>query len=174
MPIDPVARDLPVYGAAACAYRLARGGGPGRDPRRPGSRGRRGRRSRPGRRSTRGRARLLRWSAGGRSEPEVVTDAGGRPLGLHPGPDGGLHAADAFKGFLHLAAHDTLRTLTTTSGGTPLVFTNDLDTRWDGKTYFTDASVRFGQDAGKLDLLENRTSGRLCVHDPATGTRGAQ
>lgn len=114
--------------------------------------------------------RLLRWPAGGLGTPEVVADTGGRPLGLHPAPDGGLYVADAFAGLLHLTADDALRTLTTTCGGERLVFTNDLDTTRDGKIYFTDASTRFDQGEWKLDLLENRPSGRLCVHDPATGT----
>ncbi len=170
VPIEPVAWDPPVYDPAAWvptaslanAVRVGIPGGHGPEDVEVDGRGR----------VVVGLAdgRLLRWPAGGLGTPEVVADTGGRPLGLHPAPDGGLYIADAFEGLLHLAADDTLRTLTTTCGGTRLVFTNDLDTTRNGKIYFTDASTRFDQSVWKLDLLENRPSGRLCVHDPATGT----
>jgi sugar lactone lactonase YvrE len=54
-------------------------------------------------------------------------------------------------------------------GARTLVFTDDLETTADGRVWFTDASVRYGQPEWKLDIAESRANGRLCVYDPATG-----
>jgi sugar lactone lactonase YvrE len=56
--------------------------------------------------------------------------------------------------------------LTSTCGGSPLVFTDDLDVASDGTIYFSDASVRFSQKHWKLDIVESRPNGRLCAYDP--------
>lgn len=112
--------------------------------------------------------RILRWPAGG-GAPEVFADTGGRPLGLHWDAAGNLLVADAWKGLLRVDPTGAIATLATTCGGRELIFTDDLETTRDARIWFSDATVRFRQPDWKLDLLENRASGRLCVHDPATG-----
>lgn len=112
--------------------------------------------------------RILRWPAND-GAPEVFADTGGRPLGLHWDAAGNLLVADAWKGLLRIDPAGTIETLATTCGGRELVFTDDLETTRDGRIWFSDATVRFRQPDWKLDLLENRANGRLCVHDPATG-----
>jgi sugar lactone lactonase YvrE len=110
--------------------------------------------------------RILRWTAG---TQEVFATTGGRPLGLHWDADGNLLVADAFAGLLSIDPSGAVRTLATECGGRKLVFTDDLETDARGRIWFTDASTRFQQSVYKLDLLENRPNGRLCVYDPETG-----
>jgi sugar lactone lactonase YvrE len=111
--------------------------------------------------------RILRWSPGDWAVEELA-NTGGRPLGLQFDRDGALLIADAHKGLLRLVGK-TLETLTTTCGGRPLVFTDDLDVAADGSVWFSDASERFGQPRWKYDILENKPNGRLCRYDPSTG-----
>lgn len=116
--------------------------------------------------------RILRWPAGG-GEAEVWLDTGGRPLGLHMDEQGRILVADAWKGLLRVTdrsnGHPEVDVLATECGGRPLVFTDDLETGPDGRIWFSDASVKFGQPDWKRDILENRPNGRLCVFDPRTG-----
>lgn len=110
--------------------------------------------------------RILRWTPGDWAVEELA-NTGGRPLGLQFAQDGALLIADAHKGLLRLEG-STLETLTTTCGGRPLVFTDDLDVAADGSIWFSDASERFGQPRWKYDILENKPNGRLCRYDPRT------
>ncbi len=122
--------------------------------------------------------RILRWpvgadrtgqgSAGG--DVEVVAQTGGRPLGMDRDREGRIIIADAWKGLLRLEADGTLTVLTTTCGGKELIFTDDPEVAPDGSIWFTDATVRFRQPDWKLDLIDNRPNGRLCVWNPITGT----
>lgn len=112
--------------------------------------------------------RILRWETPDR-EPLVFSDTGGRPLGLHWDLSGNLIVADALKGLLRVGPDGTITVLATQCGGTPLVFTDDLEIAADGTIWFSDASTRFGQPEWNLDILENRASGRLCAWNPATG-----
>lgn len=111
--------------------------------------------------------RILRFdSPDGR--PNVLADTRGRPLGLDWAKDGRLLVADAFRGLLAVDAAGVIEVLTSTCGGTKLVFTDDLGVAADGTVWFSDASVRFPQTEWKKDLLESRPNGRLCAYDPRT------
>lgn len=112
--------------------------------------------------------RVLRWDAPD-AEPEVFVDTGGRPLGLHWDAEGNLLIADAFKGLLSVSPDGAIRTLLTEVDGEPMVFTNDLEITRDGVIYVSDASTRFDQHRWKLDIFENRPSGRLIAYDTRTG-----
>lgn len=112
--------------------------------------------------------RILRWPPEG-GAPEAFVDTGGRPLGLHWDAQERLLVADANRGLLRVDENGRIETLATQCGGRALVFTDDLETTADGRVWFTDASVRFGQPEWKLDIVESRANGRLCVYDPATG-----
>jgi sugar lactone lactonase YvrE len=103
----------------------------------------------------------VRWPLDG-GAPDVIARTGGRPLGLHPAPDGALLIADAHKGLLRLEPSGALAVLCDrATDGSPLVFTDDLDVAPDGTVWFSDASTRFGQPVWKLDILESRPNGRL-------------
>ncbi len=111
--------------------------------------------------------RIVRVWPDGRVESFATT--GGRPLGLHFDAAGNLIVADAWRGLLSVSAGGELTVLSTSAGGVPFGFTDDLDIGSDGTIYFSDASSRFGQDEYVLDLLEMRPHGRLLAYDPATG-----
>jgi len=103
------------------------------------------------------------------SQQEVLVNTGGRPLGLHWDAQGALIVADSEQGVLRYPIGGRVETVTTTCGGKPMVFTDDLDVAGDGSIWFSDASARFTRPDWKLDLLENRPNGRLCRWDPSTG-----
>lgn len=109
---------------------------------------------------------LVRWPVeGGPAERWVHT--GGRPLGLHPGPDGSLYVADAVRGLLRVSASGEVQVLCDEDGeGRPIRFADDVDVGPDGSVWFSDASTRFGYRDWKLDLLESRPNGRLLVWHP--------
>jgi len=107
--------------------------------------------------------RIIRLLANG-TQPEVVADTHGRPLGLIFDPNGNLVVADAKKGLLSISLDGTVNRLVTEAGGIPLHCSNDLDLATDGTVYFTDAS-KFPLSMFKADLLEHQSSGRLIAYD---------
>ena len=64
--------------------------------------------------------RLIRTSLDGKTT-KILTDTGGRPLGLARHPNGLLVIADAVKGLLSLDAQGRLVALTTEAGGVPTI-----------------------------------------------------
>lgn len=101
---------------------------------------------------------------------EVVTNTGGRPLGLDFAPSGALIVADAVKGLLSISPEGQVTTLVDTVDGVKLGFADDVAVASDGTIYFSDASDKFGFGDHMLDLLEGRAHGRLLKYDPASGT----
>ncbi|MEW2914883.1 SMP-30/gluconolactonase/LRE family protein [Leisingera sp. JC11] len=77
------------------------------------------------------------------TEPVLVDELGGRPLGLKAGPDGALYIADSFRGILRWSGPGTLEVLADSIGGTPIVYANQLDVARDGTVYFSNSSDRF-------------------------------
>ncbi|MEL6759403.1 MAG: SMP-30/gluconolactonase/LRE family protein [Myxococcota bacterium] len=104
---------------------------------------------------------ILSWDDLG-AAPQLVANTGGRPLGLHVDAEGRLLVADARRGLLRVERNGELETLATACGERDLVFTDDLETSQDGTVYFTDASVKFGIEDWKDDILESEGNGRLC------------
>jgi len=104
------------------------------------------------------------------SNPKLLADTGGRPLGLAFDPKGNLIICDSFKGLLSLSPTGELTTLATEAGGIPFKFTDDLDVAADGTIYFTDASWKFGQANYIDDLVEHRPNGRLLAWHPESGS----
>ncbi len=111
--------------------------------------------------------KLVRLSKDG-TEPEVLANTGGHPLGLQFAPDGALWICDSLKGLLRVSPEGKLEVMATECDGVPFGFTNDVDVAKDGTVYFTDASTKFPIEQYKLDLLEHGTSGRLMAYDPKT------
>ena len=107
------------------------------------------------------------WAYPTDSEPFVLANTGGRPLGLHGLPDGRIAVGDAFKGLLAVDA-DTgdIETLATTCSGRRMLFTDDLEVSDDGTLWFSDVTERFDQSEWTLDIIESGTTGRLCALGP--------
>lgn len=89
-----------------------------------------------------------------------------RPLGMHGLPDGRVVIADALMGLVAVDVDSgAVDVLTTTCGGAPLVFTDDVEVAADGTIWFTDATQRFEQPEWKLDIIESSATGRLCSYN---------
>ncbi|MDF3818937.1 SMP-30/gluconolactonase/LRE family protein [Leptospira sp. 96542] len=95
----------------------------------------------------------------------ILTNTGGRPLGVQLDSSGNLIIADAYKGLLSLDTKGNLSLLVNHFESKPLKFTDDIDIAKDGKIYFSDASI-YEQKEYLYDLLESRPYGRLFVYDP--------
>lgn len=105
-----------------------------------------------------------------RIKPEMITNTGGRPLGLRFGYDGNLYVADVYKGLLKIDFKNNyqIEVIAIEAEGIPFRFTDHLDIAKDGKIYFTDASYKYSQKEYLYDLLESRPNGRFLMYDPQT------
>ncbi|MHA3735349.1 SMP-30/gluconolactonase/LRE family protein [Pseudomonas sp. Eth.TT006] len=113
--------------------------------------------------------RLIRTSLDGKTR-QVLSDTGGRPLGLARHPNGLLVIADAVKGLLSLDAQGRLIPLTTEANGVPFGFTDDVAIDQSGHyAYFSDASSRWGYGHDGEAIIEHGGDGRLLRYDFQTG-----
>lgn len=113
--------------------------------------------------------RLIRTSLDGKTR-QVLSDTGGRPLGLARHPNGLLVIADAVKGLLSLDAQGRLIPLTTEANGLPFGFTDDVAIDKSGHyAYFSDASSRWGYGHDSEAIIEHGGDGRLLRYDFQTG-----
>jgi sugar lactone lactonase YvrE len=113
--------------------------------------------------------RVIRTSLDGNTRV-VLTDTGGRPLGLARHPNGLLVIADAVKGLLSLDAQGRLVPLATQAEGVPFGFTDDVTIDKPGHfAYFSDASSRFGYGHDGEAIIEHGGDGRLLRYDFQTG-----
>jgi len=113
--------------------------------------------------------KLIHTSIDG-NETKVLADTGGRPLGLARHPNGLLVIADGVKGLLSLDAQGQLIPLTTTAGGVPFGFTDDVAIDTEGHfAYFSDASSRWGYGKDGDAIIEHGGDGRLLRYDFQTG-----
>jgi Strictosidine synthase/Strictosidine synthase-like, N-terminal len=104
---------------------------------------------------------IWRWGPGV-SEPELVAETGGRPLGIEVDPrDGTLVVCDAHRGLLRIGAGGAITDLASEAAGRPILFCNNAAIAGDGTIYFTDSSSRYPIEVWKRDLLEHRPNGRL-------------
>lgn len=118
--------------------------------------------------------KVLRMDANGGSA-EVFADTGGRVLGFVFDAAGGLIAADAIKGLLAITPDRAVSVLAATADGEPIRYADAVVLAKNGLIYLSDASMRFGPaqwgstyEAAVLDIVEQRCSGRILVHDRAT------
>lgn len=125
--------------------------------------------------------KILRMRTDG-SAREVWAETGGRVLGFDFDAQGRLIAADAVRGLLAIAPgpERTVQVLadkvTVDGNDDPIRYADGVVVARDGKIYLTDASRRFAPgrwggtfNASVLDLLEHGTTGRVLMHDPASG-----
>lgn len=119
--------------------------------------------------------RVLRMNADG-SGQEVFASTGGRVLGFDFDAEERLIAADAVKGLLAIGADRKVTVLADQVDGDPIRYADAVVVARNGKIYFSDASGRFAPgvwggtfEAAVLDIIEQRCTGRILEHDPATG-----
>jgi sugar lactone lactonase YvrE len=104
--------------------------------------------------------RVVRFAADG-TQPEVLTNTGGRPLGITFDVAGNVIVADAKKGLLRIV-NGTATVLTDTADGLAFGFTDDADRDSSGKNiFFSDASSKFHFGEHMADAMEHGASGRL-------------
>jgi len=119
--------------------------------------------------------RILRMNPDG-SAPEVYADTGGRVLGFDFDADGRLIAADAVRGLLAVGSDRRVTVLADAVDGDPIRYADAVVVARSGRIYFSDASRRFAPaqwggtfEAAVLDIIEQRSTGRILEHDPASG-----
>lgn len=113
--------------------------------------------------------RIVRQDASGTSQT-IVTNTGGRPLGLRFHPGGDLLVSDAKRGLLRVKQGGDVQVLADRAEGLRFGFTDDLDVTRDGRhVYFTDASSKWGYGHDILDQIEHGGHGRFLCHDLETG-----
>lgn len=117
---------------------------------------------------------ILRMNLDG-SGQEVYASTGGRVLGFDFDAAGRLIAADAVKGLLAIGTDRQVSVLADRVDGDPIRYADAVVVARDGKIYFSDASGRFAParwgtyEAAVLDIIEQRATGRILEHDPASG-----
>ncbi len=110
--------------------------------------------------------RILRLSADG-TEPTVIADTGGRPLGLTVARDGRLLVCDSPRGLLALDPETgDLEPLVEAVGGRHLQFCSNVTETDDGTIYFTESTSAFTYEHFKGAVLEARGRGGLFRRDP--------
>ncbi|AEV84641.1 strictosidine synthase [Actinoplanes sp. SE50] len=99
-------------------------------------------------------------------EHTVLANTGGRPLGLHPMPDGGVLVCDHDKGLLAVRPDGTTTVLCDTVDGVPLTFASNVVQAADGTVWFTTSTSRWPLDDHLGDIMEHTSTGRLVRRDP--------
>jgi len=110
--------------------------------------------------------RIIRVRPDG-SSAEVVTDTGGRPLGLAVAHDGRLLICDSHRGLLRYdPAAGTIETLVAEVAGRALTFCSNVVESSDGTIFFTESTSRFRYEHYKGSVIEGRPTGSLFRLDP--------
>ena len=112
--------------------------------------------------------RIVQFQPNG-SEPQVMAELEGRPLGMHIDGLGNLLVCVSPGGLYHISPFGQVTVLSRQFGGVPISLANDVDIGGDGTVYFTDSSFTFTVDQSAAALMEHRAKGRLLAYDPATG-----
>jgi sugar lactone lactonase YvrE len=109
---------------------------------------------------------------GGHSDIQLLTNTGGRPLGMKFDHAGNLIVTDSIKGLLSVAvAGETageVTVLVDAISGIKMKFVDHLDIAQDGTIWFSDASQRFGHEQLAYDFVEVSSTGRLLSYSPTT------
>jgi sugar lactone lactonase YvrE len=96
------------------------------------------------------------------SQPEVIANTGGRPLGLEIDRHGRLLICDSHRGLLRLDPRSgQIETLVSDVAGRPLMFCSNVVESSDGTIYFTESTSRFHYEHYKAAVLEARGNGSL-------------
>lgn len=110
--------------------------------------------------------RILAMAAEG-ADWRLVTDTGGRPLGIEVHPDGDLIVCDAVRGLLRIdPASGEITVLVAAIAGEGLQVVNNASVAQNGTIYFSQSSRKFTLEHLKADLLEHGEHGRLLRYTP--------
>ena len=123
--------------------------------------------------------KVLRLSTDGKAF-ETFADTQGRVLGFDFDTAGNMIAADALRGVLRIDPKGEVTVLADQVGGAPILYADAVAvSRVAGapeRFFISDASQRFGAkqwggtfEASVLDILEQSATGRVLVHDAASG-----
>ncbi|GAA2712167.1 SMP-30/gluconolactonase/LRE family protein [Actinoplanes palleronii] len=96
----------------------------------------------------------------------VLAETGGRPLGLHPRPDGGVLVCDHDRGLLEVRPDGSVEVLVDTVDGEPLTFASNVVQGLDGTIWFTTSTSQWHLDQHLGDVFEHSNTGRLLRRDP--------
>jgi sugar lactone lactonase YvrE len=117
---------------------------------------------------------IIRMNPDGTNQ-EVFIKTGGRVLGFDFDAQGNLIAADVDNGLISISPDKKITVLTNKVNGDPIRYADAVIVAKSGIIYFSDASTRFAPkdwggtfEASVLDILEQRSTGRLLQYDPAT------
>jgi sugar lactone lactonase YvrE len=97
----------------------------------------------------------------------VLATTGGRPLGLHPGADGGVLVCDHDRGLLRVGPDGAVEVLVDTVDGVPLTFASNVVEGPDGTIWFTTSTTRWNLEDHLGDVFEHSCTGRLLRRDPS-------
>ena len=100
---------------------------------------------------------------------EIFAETKGRPLGIQFDKNENLIVCDSYEGLLSIDPKGNIKALSTSAEGIPFKFTDALDISSDGTIYFTDASLKYGQNEYLYDILESKPHGRFMAYNPASG-----
>jgi len=100
---------------------------------------------------------------------EIFAETKGRPLGIQFDKKENLIVCDSYEGLLSIDPKGNIKALSTSAEGIPFKFTDALDISSDGTIYFTDASLKYGQNEYLYDILESKPHGRFMAYHPASG-----
>ncbi|MBU2917194.1 SMP-30/gluconolactonase/LRE family protein [Psychrosphaera sp. F3M07] len=103
------------------------------------------------------------------SDVHLLTNTGGRPLGMKFTNTGELIVADAVKGLLSISMAGEISVLVNMVDGIKMKFVDHLDIAEDGTIWFSDASQRFEHSQVEYDFIEGSATGRLLSYSPDTG-----
>lgn len=117
---------------------------------------------------------IIRMNQDGTGQ-EVFVKTGGRVLGFDFDAQGNLIAADVDNGLISISPDKKITVLTNKVNQDPIRYADAVIVAKSGKIYFSDASTRFAPkdwggtfEASVLDIMEQRSTGRLLEYDPAT------
>lgn len=117
---------------------------------------------------------ILRMNRDG-SRQEVFVKTGGRVLGFDFDAAGNIIAADVNNGLLSISPDKKITVLTNMVNGDPIRYPDAVALAKSGKIYFSDASRRFAPkdwggifQSSTIDILEQRSTGRILEYDPIT------
>ncbi|MEU3660383.1 SMP-30/gluconolactonase/LRE family protein [Streptomyces sp. NPDC032940] len=99
-------------------------------------------------------------------ERTVIGNTGGRPLGLHPSPDGTILVCDHDRGLLRMSHDGAVEILADTVAGRPLTFTSNVTEGPDGTIWFTVSTRRWDLDHYLGDVFEHSCTGLLVRRTP--------
>lgn len=111
---------------------------------------------------------VVRAPIDGSTDPEVLANTGGHPLGMKFDAAGNLIICDADKGLVCVTPEGEVSVLSDEVDGRLYNVADDLDIAPDGKIYFSDISNKYTMAQADYAMMEDNPLGELICYDPAT------